>query len=121
MNDLLRQAEDYLKGMWHRRWVGLGIAWLVTTVGVLYVYNTPDRYEASARLYVDTETLLRPVLAGLAIAPNVEQQVTLISRTLLSRPNIDKLMSMTALDRRVQTKLEREELASFLMSSIKLT
>jgi polysaccharide chain length determinant protein (PEP-CTERM system associated) len=121
MNEVMHQAEAYLKGMWHRRWIGLGVAWIVAAAGVLYIYNTPDRYEASARLYVDTETLLRPVLAGLAIAPNVDQQVTLISRTLLSRPNIDKLMTMAGLDKGIKTNLQREEVASWLSSSIKLT
>ena len=47
----------------------------------------PQKFEASARVYVDTESLLRPLLQGLAFQPNVGQQVALISRTLVSRPN----------------------------------
>ena len=56
------------------------------------VYKIPERYEASARVYVDTESLLRPLLAGLAIQPNLDQQVSLMSRTLISRPNVEKLV-----------------------------
>jgi polysaccharide chain length determinant protein (PEP-CTERM system associated) len=121
MSNALHQATEYLQGMWHRRWLGVAAAWAVAVAGILIVYNLPDRYEASARVYVDTETLLKPVLAGLAIAPNIDQQVTLVSRTLISRPNIDKLISMTGMDRGLSSKLDREELASYLMGSIKVT
>ena len=61
--------------MWHRRWIGLAVAWLAAIIGVAVVYRIPERYEASARVYVDTESLLRPLLAGLAIQPNLDQQV----------------------------------------------
>ena len=75
--------------MWHRRWIGLAAAWLAALISVAIVYRIPERWEASARVFVDTESLLRPLLAGLAIQPNVDQQVALISRTLISRPNVE--------------------------------
>ena len=67
-------------------------------VGMAVVYRIPEKYEASARVYVDTQSLLRPVMAGLAIQPNLDQQVALISRTLISRPNVEKLVRMADLD-----------------------
>src|ERR1700676_2169034 len=97
MDELLQQLLGYLRGMWHRRWFGLGAAWLAAIIGVIVVYRIPEKYEASARVYVDTESLLRPLLSGLAIQPNVDQQVGLISRTLLSRPNVEKLVRMADL------------------------
>jgi len=69
MDELLRQAITILRGMWHRRWLGLAVAWLVGVVGAAVVYKIPDRYAASARIYVDTQSLLGPLMAGLAIAP----------------------------------------------------
>ena len=74
-------------------------------VGVAVVFRIPESYEASARVYVDTQSLLRPLMAGLAIQPNLDQQVALMSRTLISRPNVEKLVRMADLDLRV--KLER--------------
>src|SRR5262245_35628563 len=84
--------------MWHRRWVAICVAWLAAAIGVAVAMKIPDRYEASARLYVDTQSLLRPLMAGISIQPNLDQQVTLLSRTLISRPNIEKLVRMADLD-----------------------
>src|SRR5450631_1999947 len=110
MHDLLQQVLGYLRGMWHRRLIGLAAAWLAAIIGVVVVNRIPERYEASARVYVDTESLLRPLLAGLAIQPNVDQQVALMSRTLVSRPNIEKLVRMADLDLGIKTNADRDEL-----------
>jgi polysaccharide chain length determinant protein (PEP-CTERM system associated) len=120
MQELLDQALSYLRGMWHRRWIGLAVAWLVAIVGVAVIYRIPEKYEASARVYVDTETLLRPLLAGLAIQPNLDQQVALISRTLVSRPNVEKLVRLADLDLNVRTASDRDELIDGVSRAIKL-
>ena len=110
MNELIQQVLATLRGMWHRRWIGLAAAWIAAIVCVVVVYRIPERFEASARVYVDTQSLLRPVMAGLAIQPNLDQQVALMSRTLISRPNVEKLVRMADLDLRITTNAEREEL-----------
>ena len=98
----ISELLGYLRGMWHRRWIGLAAAWIAAIIGVAIVYEIPEAYEASARVYVDTESLLRPLLAGLSIQPNLDQQVALMSRTLISRPNVEKLVRMADLDLRVR-------------------
>ena len=106
--------------MWHRRWIGLAAAWVAAIVSVVVAYRIPERYEASARVYVDTQSLLRPVMAGLAIQPNLDQQIALMSRTLISRPNVEKLIRMADLDLRVTTNAERDELIDHLMKTVQL-
>ena len=98
MNETLEQLRRALREMWHRRWIGLAVAWAVALIGIAIVYRIPERYEATARVFVDTESLLKPLLAGLAIQPNVDQQVGLVSRTLISRPNVEKLIRSADLD-----------------------
>lgn len=98
MHDLIQIVLTHLRGMWHRRWIGLAAAWIAAIVGVSLAMRIPERFEASARLYVDTQSLLRPLMAGISIQPNLDQQVTLMSRTLISRPNIEKLVRMADLD-----------------------
>src|SRR2546426_2422075 len=121
MNELYRELLALLRGMWYRRWIGLAAAWIAALIGVAVVYRIPERYEASARVYVDTESLLKPLLAGLAIQPNLDQQVGLMSRTLISRPNVEKLVRMADLDLRVKTQTERDDLIDDVIRTIVLT
>jgi polysaccharide chain length determinant protein (PEP-CTERM system associated) len=120
MQEVLQQLLSLLRGIWHRRWIGLAVAWLAAIIGIAVVYRIPERYEASARVYVDTESLLRPLLAGLAIQPNLDQQVSLMSRTLISRPNVEKLVRMSDLDLRAGSAADREELIDSISKSIRL-
>lgn len=121
MNETLQQIRRQLREMWHRRWVGLTAAWIAALVGVAVVYRIPERFEASARVFVDTESLLKPLLAGLAIPPNVDQQVGYISRTLISRLNVEKVVRMADLDLRLTSDAGREELIDSVTRSIKLS
>lgn len=108
MDLLLAQVFSIAKRMWKFRWPGLLVAWVVGAVGAIVVLAMPDRYEASARIYVDTQSILKPLMSGLAVQPNVEQQVVMLSRTLISRPNLEKLVRMADLDLKNQSKADQE-------------
>ena len=120
MEELLGQVISVLKGMWRHRWPGLAVAWFVTAVGIVVVLAVPDKYEASARIYVDTQSILKPLMSGLAVQPNVEQQVAMLSRTLISRPNIEKLIRMADLDLTSTSKTGQEALIERLTSTLEI-
>jgi polysaccharide chain length determinant protein (PEP-CTERM system associated) len=118
MEEILKQVSSILRGMWKFRWQGLIVAWIVAAVGVVVVFRIPDQYEATARIYVDTDSILKPLMSGLAVQPNIEQQIGMLSRTLLSRPNIEKLVRMADLDLKSESKAEQDQLVDRLMKSI---
>jgi polysaccharide chain length determinant protein (PEP-CTERM system associated) len=120
MEELLNQLMCYLRGMWRFRWWGLTAAWLVGIAGGLAIYAMPDRYESSARVFVDTQSVLRPLMSGLAVQPNINQQIAILSRTLISRPNVEKLITMADLDLTVQTPSQREALIGTLSSGLQI-
>ena len=82
------------------------------------VYQLPDQYHAVARVHVDTKSMLDPLLRGLTMGTNSGQQVQLVTRTLLSRPNLEKLMRMTDLDLVALTPSDKEEILDDLASDI---
>ena len=120
MEELVTQIIGYLRGMWRFRWWGLALAWVVGVVGGVVVYTMPDRYESSARIHVDTQSVLRPLMSGLAVQPNIGQQIELLSRTLISRPNVEKLITMADLDLTVQTPEQREALIASVTKSLRI-
>ncbi|MDE1947170.1 MAG: chain length-determining protein [Burkholderiales bacterium] len=120
MQDIVRQVLTIARGMWTYRWPGLLTAWVVALIGVVVVFRIPDQYEASARIYVDTQSILKPLMSGLTVQPNVEQQITMLSRTLISRPNVEKLVRMADLDLKANSKSDQEALVERLTKGIEI-
>lgn len=120
MDDLIRQLTSTLQAMWKHRWLGVAIAWLAAAAGAVAIALFPNKYEASARIYVDTQSILKPLLSGLVVQPNIEQQIVMLSRTLINRPNIEKLIRMADLDLESQTKEARDALVDSLIKRIEI-
>ena len=110
MHELAGQLLSHLKAIWRYRWHAMIFAWVAAIGGWGFVHTVPNRYEASARVYVDTQSVLRPLLAGLAVQPNVDQIVNMMSRTLISRPNLEKVIRMADMDIKLKTPQDREEM-----------
>jgi len=120
MDELISQIATIARGMWKHRWRGLIVAWLVAVVGAIVVMAVPDKYEASARIYVDTQSILKPLMSGLAVQPNVEQQVMMLSRTLITRPNVEKLIRMADLDLGNASKAEQDVLIDQVTKTLEI-
>ncbi len=115
------QLMRYARGIWQYRWWMLGIAWVICLAGWIIVARMPDQYQASARVYVDTQSVLAPFLRGLTISTgDTDRKVLLMTRTLLSQPNLEKVLRMTDLDLKAQTEAQKEEMISSLRSKISL-
>lgn len=118
MQDVIAQVLVYARGMLRHRWLVLLVAWLVCFVGWVVVYKMPDQYKASARVYVDTQSILKPLLSGLTVQTDIDQQIALMTRTLLSRPNLEKVARMTDLDLRGKEPEQMEGLLAGLGKEI---
>jgi polysaccharide chain length determinant protein (PEP-CTERM system associated) len=120
MQELSNPVTTILRGMWQYRRLGVLVAWIVTAAVAAAVMTMPNRFEASARVFVDTQTILRPLMAGLAVQPNIEQQINMLSRTLVSRPNMEKLIRMADLDLAVKNDAERSALIEGTINAISI-
>ncbi|MEO8936743.1 MAG: XrtA system polysaccharide chain length determinant [Burkholderiaceae bacterium] len=120
MNEIVEQLRRALRDIWLHRWIGLIAAWLIVIVGAVSVYLMPDQYEASARVYVDTQSVLKPLMSGLTVEPNLDQQIAMMSRTLISRPNIEKVVGMSDLNLVSKTSEQTESQIDYLTRAIDL-
>src|SRR5438034_104709 len=98
MEELFARLSAIAKGMWRFRWLSVAVAWLVGVIGMIVVFEIPDQFEATARIFVDTKSILKPLMSGLAVHLLVEHQVVMLCRTLISILNIEKLVRMSDLD-----------------------
>ncbi|WP_031409257.1 XrtA system polysaccharide chain length determinant [Thiomonas sp. FB-Cd] len=120
MNDLLRPLFNLFPAMWEKRWWGLAVAWGFALLGAVGVATYKERYMASATVYVDVQSTLRPLLEGLTVQPNISEQVNMLARTLLSRPNINTIINENHLLTPGADALKRERLIQQLTKAIEL-
>lgn len=103
------------------RWAALLVAWLICGAGWFAVQMLPSRYESNARVYADADAILSLLLRGIAIESTPAGQVEVLQRTLLSRPNLEKIVARTDLQERVDTTAERDALILRLSREIRIT
>jgi polysaccharide chain length determinant protein (PEP-CTERM system associated) len=121
MDRLYFLTRQLLTSAWRQRWLLVGTAWGLCLIGWTGVYLVPNVFESQARLYVDADAILTPLLRGIAIETATANQLELMQRTLLSRPNIDKLIGITDLNLSVTEPQRKEQLISQLGREIKVT
>ena len=120
MEDILRQATAILRATWKYRRLGMLSAWLIGAIAAGIILRIPDKYEATARISLDTQSILKPLMSGLAVQPNVEQKVLMLGRTLVSRPNVEKVIRMSDMDIDVQSKANREDLIDNVTKALEI-
>lgn len=120
MQEILSQLYGYLHGMWRYRWSAILIAWGVSVVGWLVVLSLPNQYTASAVIYVDTTSIMKPLLKGLAVEYDTNDELRVMSRVLLSRENLLSVIRETDMDLGIDTPQQREQLLDRLSRAIEI-
>ncbi|SLN69121.1 XrtA system polysaccharide chain length determinant [Oceanibacterium hippocampi] len=120
MMNLQAQIFEIIQGIWRRRWYAIGIAWLVCLVGWFVVMRLPDVYSSQARVYVDMDSMLRPLLKDITVDTDLIEQVATVRKTMLSRANLQEVARTADLDLAVRNEKEMEALLNALAEDIKL-
>jgi len=120
MQDIVNTILGLFRSILRFKWIALLIAWILSLLGWAIVYQLDEKYDASARIFVDSNRILKPLLEGIAVQPDINEQVNLLSRTLLNRPNLEKLARMSDLDVEATTDLEKEKLLNRLAEDVQL-
>jgi polysaccharide chain length determinant protein (PEP-CTERM system associated) len=107
----LDRIIDDVRGAWRFRWEALAAATAVALVGWTIVFALPDRYEADARVFVDTRTALKPALQGLTTDQNVDAQINYVRQSLIEGPQLEQIakdtgvLQKTVTDERARAKI----------------
>ncbi len=120
MREQINLILAYLHGFWRYRWSALLISWIVGMAGAVVVLGLPDKYEAKAVIYIDTASIMKPLLKGLAVETDDTQELNVINRILLSRENLLSVIRETDMDLKVNTPRAKEDLIANLAKAINL-
>lgn len=126
LSDLPRPIIRYAAGLWRRRWLLAAGAWAFALLGWFGVWLLPDRYESRAQVYVQTESILEPVMTGVTARPNYQERVEVMRLQLLTRPNVAEIIYRAGLDANIEARSEldrrakMEKLIDWVASEIKV-
>ena len=122
MKQELEQILDEVRSAWRFRWLGLSAAFIVAVIGWTIVFALPDRYQADARVFVDTRTALKPALQGLTTDQNVDAQINYVRQSLLEGPQLEKIAKDTGvLDPSITDERARARILDRLSDRIAIT
>jgi polysaccharide chain length determinant protein (PEP-CTERM system associated) len=116
VHEFYAQFLHLLNAVWHRRWAALSAAWLVALLGWALVAAQPNTYTASARIFIDATSIMKPVLEGLAIDWDINLDPEVMKQTLTTRANLERVARMTDLDLTATTPAALERLVNSLRS-----
>jgi polysaccharide chain length determinant protein (PEP-CTERM system associated) len=120
MRSIQSQAMPVVQTLWRHRWLAVGTAWLVCTAGWIGAAFVPTKFESTARVYLNADPLLTPLLKGLAADTDPSRHLDFMQRTLLSRPNLEQLIRLTDLDTGIRTPGDKEALFKRLATDIEV-
>jgi polysaccharide chain length determinant protein (PEP-CTERM system associated) len=118
MHQLIIKILDEIRGAWRYRWLALAVGWGICLLGWLSVFMMPNVYEASARVYLDSQSMLGPLLEGLAVRANVDSELAVVRQALLSRPRLEAVARETDLFVRAKTPAQADLLIQDLRMRI---
>lgn len=116
----LAAVQDQVRGIWRFRWAALIVAWVVALLAWGIVFLIPNKYEATAQVFVDTGTTLSRATEGISLSDNVNQQLQRVSAMLLGTPQLRKVANETNLMAGAVTGQQQQAVVDKLAENIKL-
>lgn len=121
LEQTIQMVLDFIRGIWIKKRYVMICSWLLCPIGFFYVTTLPDVYESDAQVFVDTRSVLQPILSGLAFGTNPEQEIQMMAKTLLSRANVETIARESDLDITVNGDEEYNKLITQLTADISMS
>ena len=121
MQQELTEVYFYIKGTLKYKRVAVLFALLVCICGWAYVFIMPDKFESKAKVHIDSSTVIRPLMRGMVIEPDVSALIRIIQQLMFTRPNLEKVIELSQLKSEKAGKVINDEIIEELKKDIKIT
>jgi polysaccharide chain length determinant protein (PEP-CTERM system associated) len=118
IQEIVGQLQEHLRGTWRFRWIAFAVAGVICVLAWALVLRLPDRYQAVARVFVDSQTMLSEVTRGLTVGANIETQINRVRQMMLSAPQLMKVGEETGLFQGNLSPVEKQRLVIELQQQI---
>jgi len=118
MDELLTEIISQARSAWRFRWYGVAVAWGVALLGWGVVAYLPDIYEGSTRIYVDTSSVLKPLLNKQIVASDIETRLLYVRQALLGKEYLERVANENGLFAGAKDAIDRETIIAKLRDDI---
>ena len=70
MRDTINDIMPIIWGIWRFRWTAIAAAWIFALFGWIMVDLMSVQYRATAKVYLDSNRVLGPLLRNMAVQPD---------------------------------------------------
>ncbi|MEE4350227.1 MAG: XrtA system polysaccharide chain length determinant [Pacificimonas sp.] len=116
MTTIQEQIMTTLYSVWRKRWYAVLAAWIVCLLGWAFVATIPNSFRSSARILVETGSLLQSEMGLNSGGRGLE----VVRQTLTSRLNLEKVLRRTELDAGLADDAEVDAAISILSDGISI-
>jgi polysaccharide chain length determinant protein (PEP-CTERM system associated) len=98
MRQELSEVYFYLKGTLKYKRLAIIVALFVCAGAWVFVFFMPDKFESNAKVHIDSTTVIRPLMRGMVIDPDVSALIRIIQQLMFTRPNLEKIVELSRLN-----------------------
>ncbi len=98
MQQELSEIYFYLKGTLKYKRVAIIVALFVCSAAWIFVFFMPDKFESKAKVHIDSSTVIRPLMRGMVIEPDISALIRIIQQLMFTRPNLEKIVELSRLN-----------------------
>lgn len=121
LHEVYQQIKSVVYGIWRKRWYMMATTWLICLVGWGGVSTMPYRYESSAQIFVNTETILPTIVQDFGINIDISRRIEAVRAQLVTRPNLEKIIRRSEyLERLATNDAALNQLISNMQSDIRV-
>ena len=120
MLDQFSEVIYYGKGVIRNKWIITIVACFICIGGWTYVYKMPFIYQSEARVHVDTRSMLRPLLRGLAVQTNVRGMVSIMKKLMFTQQNMIEVAQIAGMDIDLTSEAKTRSVVKKLKENVKI-
>jgi polysaccharide chain length determinant protein (PEP-CTERM system associated) len=120
MSAIVDRLKGEIRGAWRYRRPALVAAYVLALVGWSVSLAVPSLYEATARVFVNTSTALKPLLQGLTVEDDVDAQLAMVREGLLGRERLERVIREADLAVHVTSPDDKDRLLEKLREQISI-
>ncbi len=115
MNESMQELLKYLKLIYRRRYLFIGVSMLVMSIMIGWSYSRPKQYRAACTFFVQSN-VINSLVEGLAVTPKMDEKIRVLKYALSSRGLLERVLQK--MNHKIFSK-EQQKIESYINGLVK--